>query len=293
MLKPIAALAAMAISAAGMAQTVSPAAQQVQQLAPQLVVFSGSAGNFESLVSGLTTGVPVTLTTAAADGTIQIVTFVPGGAALSPADIARNLETARQNLIARGVATPTAQQLAVALMGGALTTATGTVPLAGVLTGSTLPGAVQVRNELASAPTLVNGTTLPTSANLEALRTALGQGALTPARGPMSAFEVNQALQLAVNVLAQQGIVNPTPEQLRTALLGGTLLTPTGANVAVQGVLAGSVRNTSDSPSFNTSRSPLTSTSNSTTTAPVITPPRGSTAATGGTTPAPTGGRFR
>src|SRR5688572_17739515 len=118
MLKSLAALVALALSAVASAQstttTVSPGSQQVQLLAPQLVAFSGSIGNFDSLVTGLTQGTPVTLTTIGADGVIQIVTFVPGSP-LPAADVARSLETARQNLIARGIAVPTAQQLAVAL----------------------------------------------------------------------------------------------------------------------------------------------------------------------------------
>ena len=52
--------------------------------------------------------------------------------------------------------------------------------------------------------------------------------------------------------LAQQGIVNPSAEQLRAALLGGSIVTAAGT-VPLQGVLQGQVRNTSDSPFFGTS----------------------------------------
>ena len=267
MLKSITALVALAFTAAAAAQstgptttTVSPASQQVQLLAPQLVAFTGSTGNFDSLVTGLAQGTPVTLTTVGADGLVQIVTFVPG-TTQTPADIARNLESARQNLISRGVANPTAQQLAVALVGGTLTTVGGNNLLAGVLTGTALPAAFQVRNELAGPTTLSNGL-LTSTTTLQSLRDALAQGTLTPARGPLSSFDVNQALQLAANLLAQQGILNPTPEQLRVALLGGTVTTSTGARVALQGILpATTVRNTSDSPLFSTSDSPLFGTS--------------------------------
>jgi hypothetical protein len=77
----------------------------------------------------------------------------------------------------------------------------------------------------------------------------------------MSEIEIAQSLQLAAVVLAQQGIVDPTADQLRTALFGGTLLTSTGRAVPLQGVLQGRVRNTSDSPTFNTSASPPVNTS--------------------------------
>ena len=300
MLRPIATLAALALSAAAFAQTttttpgtttVSPATQQVQLLAPQLVPFAGSSANFDSLVTGLTSGIPVTLTTLGTDGLVQIATFV-AGTTLTALDAARTLEAARQNLITRGIATPTAQQLAVALMGGTLSTSSGAAPLAGVITGTTAPGPIQVRNEIAAGPTVgTTGALNLSAANLQALRTALGQGTsvtlsstgstgvaqdvtFTSPRGPMNAFEVNQALQLASSLLAQQGIVNPTAEQIRVALVGGTLTTTAGGVVPLQGVLQGSVRNTSDSPLTTTSASPFFGTSNSpASTLPSVTPP--------------------
>jgi len=281
MLRMISALAALAVGVSAFSQTptITPAAQQVQLLAPQLVAFSGSTGNFDSLVNGLTSGAPVTLTTLSPDGFMQIVTFLPN-ATLSPLDAARQLEAARQNLIVRGIATPSAQQLAAALVGGTLPTASGTTTISGVL-GSTTP--IQVRNELApfaagagaSAPSALN----LSAANFQALRNSLAQGSavtltsttatgagqtvtFTAPGGPMNAFEVNQTLQLASALLGQQGILNPTADQIRVALLGGTLTGLNGANVPVQGVLQGRVRNTSESPVVNTSASPFFGTSN-------------------------------
>jgi hypothetical protein len=276
MLRPIAAAAALALSVAAFAQTtLSPAAQQVQLLAPQLVPFSGSIGNFESLVLGLTTGTPVTLATVGADGSLQIVTFTPG-TAVSAADAARLLETARQNLIVRGIATPTGPQLAASLMGGTIAGLSGTSAIAGVLTGSTTPPTpVTVRTDASALQSGTAGSNLST-AQLEAVRNALATGigvTLTTGTGSttqnvtftptsrLSDFEVNQALQLAGTLLAQQGVLNPTAEQLRVALFGGTLLAANGSNVLVQGVLQGQLRNTSDSRNLNTSASPAGSTS--------------------------------
>lgn len=265
-------LAALSMAAAARAQTLTSApAQQVANLAPQLVAFSGSTGNFESLISGLTAGTPVTLTTLGADGVMQIVTFVPA-APLSSVEAARFLETTRQNLIARGIATPSAQQLALALLGNNTST-------------------LRVRNEVTSAASAGASAALNLSAaNLQALRSALAQGtavtltSTTPAGvaetvsfmspgGPMSDFEANQALQLASTLLAQQGIFNPTLEQLRVALVGGTLTTAAGTGVTLQGVLQGRVRGTSESPLFGTSNSPFIGTSNTPPTVnPVVTP---------------------
>src|ERR1041384_2158677 len=89
MLRPLhAAIAALALSPAALAQTTntsgsatfSPSTQQVQFVAPQLIPFAGSTGNFESLVSGLTSGTAVTLATVGADGSPQTVTFTPSKA---------------------------------------------------------------------------------------------------------------------------------------------------------------------------------------------------------------------
>ena len=258
--------------------TFSASTQQVQFVAPQLIPFAGSTGNFESLVSGLTTGAPVTLATVGADGSLQIVTFTPASA-VPPGDAARLLETARQNLISRGVAAPTGAQIAASLMGGTITTASGTSALTGVLTGTTSsPTPVLVRTD---AGALQNGAASSniSPAQLAAVRSALatgtgvtlttGSGATTrnvvfsPTGVRLSDFEVNQALQLAGTLLAQQGVLNPTADQLRAALFGGTLFGTNGATFPVQGVLQGQPRNTSTSSAGVTSASPLTSTSDS------------------------------
>jgi len=123
-----------------------PIAVQVQRLAPQLLAFAGSQGNFENLVNGLALGVPVTLTTVGADGVVQTVTFVsPGGAVSDPAEIARTLEATRQQLIASGVATPTAQQLGELISGTTVPVTVGTIPTtpAAAAAGGMLPSPAQ------------------------------------------------------------------------------------------------------------------------------------------------------
>jgi hypothetical protein len=255
----------------------SASPQQVQLLAPQLVPFAGSSGNFDSLVNGLTTGTTVTLTTMAADGSLQIVTFTPPSA-LSPVDAARLLESARQNLISRGVAAPSGAQLAASLMGGTISTLSGTSQLTGVLTGTTLsPTPIAVRTDATALQSATGSSLSP--AQLAALRNALANGtgvtlatnnggttqniAFSPTGVRLSDLEVNQALQLAGTLLAQQGVLNPTADQLRVALFGGVLVLTNGTRVPLQGVLQGQVRNTSTSTAGVTSVSPSTNTSNS------------------------------
>ncbi len=109
-----------------------PPSLQVQRLGPQLVLFAGGQANFDSLVNGLSLGTPVTLITALPNGQQQVVTFTPQGT-LTPIQIAQTLETARQSLISRGIAAPTAQQVAITLTGGALPTQTGNVQVTGLL----------------------------------------------------------------------------------------------------------------------------------------------------------------
>lgn len=133
--------------------TVSPALE-VQRLAPQLVGFAGSDLNFANLVNGLALGVPVTLTTPLATGGMQLFSFAPSGT-MTPVQIAQVLESARQSLIARGIATPTAQQLGTALAGGSLATATG----ATAAVGQSPANAIQNANSTANATNAAAGST--------------------------------------------------------------------------------------------------------------------------------------
>ena len=133
LLAPFLALLALGFQSAAFSQAAQSAAStQVQGLAPQLVEFAGSQQNFQSLVDGLAGGVPVTLSTLAADGSMQTTTFTPNGT-LTAAQIAQTLEAARQQLISRGISAPTAQQIGVTLAGGALPTIAGTVQVTGLV----------------------------------------------------------------------------------------------------------------------------------------------------------------
>jgi hypothetical protein len=146
MAKPIrrAAFAALiyALHTGAIAQTApNTGPQQVLGLAPQLSAFAGSDANFQALVNGLLQGIPVTLTTLTADGFLQTVTFTPAST-LSVADVARLLEAARQQLISRGIANPTAQQIGVVLTGGQLSAPSGATQVNGLVQTLT-PGGVQ------------------------------------------------------------------------------------------------------------------------------------------------------
>lgn len=176
--------------------------------------------NLQSLFVGLTQGTEVTLVTPLSDGMAEVTSFSPPGR-LSAADAAGALEHARQQLGALGVAQPSGQQLAVALIGGTVDIPTGRTQLGGVLPPGTQRAAI--RTQLVAAGAL-----------LQAQIPRAGGAALTHA-------EVAQALQSATQQLALHGIVNPTVEQIRIAMFGGTLMPPSGPTVLLPGVLPGAV----------------------------------------------------
>jgi hypothetical protein len=223
-------IAALALSSSlpGFSQS---SADIVQQLAPQLVPFAGSTGNFQNLVNGLALGLPVFLTTLTPDGFTQTVTFTPV-LALVPLDIARTLELARQALIARGIATPTAQQLGVTLAGGTLPTAGGAVPVAGLI-----PVAVP--------------------ANATASAAGSSAAAVPPASSGGLAIQINPTPGLLPSAGAAVAGV-PLPRFTSDSpFLRNTSNTPVLAVPAPFNTSASPAFSTSASPSFNTSNSPV------------------------------------
>jgi hypothetical protein len=163
-----AALATSCHAALAQARSVPPALN-VQRLAPQLVAFAGSDANFQSLVNGLASGIPVQMMTVLPNGFVQNVSFTPT-AVLTPTQIAQVLETARQQLIGLGIGAPTAEQLGFALMGGIVPTALGGTQVPGVLNpqnSQTLPSAAaQIQGQAsagATAPGVINSVNVQTT----------------------------------------------------------------------------------------------------------------------------------
>ena len=187
-------VAAIAIACHGVtAQTVVPVSVQVQRTAPQLVAFAGSLANFQNLVTGLAQGTQVQLVTLLPDGFSQVVTFTPT-AAMSPAQIAQTLETARQQLIALGVANPTAEQIAVALMGGIVPTAVGGTQLSGVLNTQNPPSLAAQAQANAAAGAGATSTT-PTAATTSTINPPVNvqifPGTASAAATPSAAIRTN------------------------------------------------------------------------------------------------------
>jgi hypothetical protein len=99
-----------------------------QKLVDKYTDLAGSEKNSKSLVDGLRDGKKVTLT----DGKTS-TTFDPPTKKMGYGNVNIALAMAEKSLAEAGIKDPTAEQLKTALMGGTITTKTGTVKLEGVL----------------------------------------------------------------------------------------------------------------------------------------------------------------
>lgn len=105
------------------------------QLSSQYLGLAGSPKNADSLVAGLRDGTRITLV-ASPDGQnpgAPSATFTPATGKLGYGNVNIALSLAKADLAKVGVSNPTPAQLAAALNGGTISTATGSVTLAGIL----------------------------------------------------------------------------------------------------------------------------------------------------------------
>lgn len=112
-------------------------AQVQSRIASDFTAFAGSETNAQSLVTGLRSGTPITLTTASSGGgtSTTALTFDPPTRPMGHGNVFISLALAKQQLASYGITAPTAQQIQAALTGGTITTSSGqTVVLNGVLT---------------------------------------------------------------------------------------------------------------------------------------------------------------
>jgi hypothetical protein len=113
---------------------------QVQsRIAGDFTAFAGSESNAQSLVTGLRSGTPITLTTASSTGGTSptALTFDLPTRPMGHGNVFISLALARQQLASNGITDPTPQQIQAALTGGSITTGSGgmaqTIALEGVL----------------------------------------------------------------------------------------------------------------------------------------------------------------
>lgn len=169
--------------------------------------------NLQNLLNGLINGTEVMLVTPLSSGQFQVTSLNPGGR-LAPPDAAAAIDRARAQLTSLGEPNPTAEEIARVLAGGPINTPGGRVQAAGILPASGHPASI--RSQVVAA-----GTPLP--------------GAPPGTSSAGGSAPVN-ARDQAIRELAELGIINPSEDQIRTALVGGPLNTVNGV-VQMPGIL--------------------------------------------------------
>ena len=111
------------------------------RLVTQFSGFAGSEANAQSLVTGLRSGTPVTLTSTSTTGgttTTTAFTLDPPTRPMGYGNVFISLALAKQQLANYGITDPTPQEIQAALTGGTITTGSGTaaqtITLKGILT---------------------------------------------------------------------------------------------------------------------------------------------------------------
>ena len=174
--------------------------------------------NLQNLLGALTNGTEVTMVTPLTSGMLQVTSFNPGNR-MSAIDAMAAVNRARSQLQALGEPQPTAEEIARMLAGGPIDLPGGRIQALGILPAA--GQAAAIRSQI-----VAGGTPLPLGASYTAGASAAAGGTAPPS-----------ARELALRVLAGIGIINPSEDQVRTAMIGGTLSTVNGV-VQLPGVLA-------------------------------------------------------
>ena len=162
--------------------------------------------NLQNLLAALETGAPVTLITPLTTGLSQITSF-SAPTHMSHAQALEYVDAARLELARLGVERPTAEEIARMLAGGPLVVPAGNVTVPGLLNRAGIAASI-VSQQVAP------GTPVP------------GYGT-SAAGGSAPALPV-PAREQAIRDLAALGIINPSEDQIRTALVGGSITTVNG-----------------------------------------------------------------
>ena len=122
--------AIVALSASGIASAQNPS-----KISSNFSAFAGSSENSDSLVTGLRSGGPITLSSTDAAGVTTTTTFDTPTGKMGYGNVNKSLLLARQQLADVGITQPTAEQIQASLVGGPVTVPGQTTPtqLQGVL----------------------------------------------------------------------------------------------------------------------------------------------------------------
>jgi len=170
--------------------------------------------NWQNLLAGLVNGAEVLLVTPLATGQLQVTSFRPS-ARMTLADAQAALELAVSELRALGAPQPSAEQAARVLAGGPLEVAGRRYQAPGILAASGTPAAIA--SQVVSTATPIRQP---------------GNAAAAGGTAPATPEPLRDA---ALRSLASLGILNPSEDQIQTAIVGGTLQTLNGP-VQLQGL---------------------------------------------------------
>jgi len=117
--------ASLAFAASAMAATApQSSSSDNSRLASQYSEWAGGKSNAESLIAGLRSGSPVTLSTYGSNRSVSIAGFTPAGP-MSQGAVSSALANAQRSLSRLGITHPTAEQIQAALIGGEVATSNG------------------------------------------------------------------------------------------------------------------------------------------------------------------------
>jgi hypothetical protein len=127
--KILAAALAASLLASGVANAAEPS-----KISPDFVTFAGSSANADSLVGGLRSGTPITLSTTDSAGVTTTSTFSPATGSMGNGNVRIALLLAKQQLAGVGITQPTGAEMQASLIGGDVTVNGQTTTLQGVTT---------------------------------------------------------------------------------------------------------------------------------------------------------------
>lgn len=114
----------------------SQGTQKVEsRISSDFSTFAGSTDNSNSLVTGLRSGSPITLSSTDAKGVTTTTTFTPATGKMGNGNVFISLALAKNQLAGLGITQPTAQEIQAALNGGTVTIPGTNPPQTRTLTG--------------------------------------------------------------------------------------------------------------------------------------------------------------
>jgi hypothetical protein len=162
--------------------------------------------NLQNLLSALMNGGEATLLTPTTNGMLQVSSF-RSPVRMNAVDAAAYFDRARDQLSMLGVTTPSAEQVARALAGGPIDVPTGRFTMPGLLPQNGIAATLVSQLVVSGTPVAGYG--------------SAAAGGSAPGAAPA-------AREAAIRTLASIGIINPSEEQIRLALVGGTITTVNG-----------------------------------------------------------------